>query len=88
MENTLKQVILYDCSILIVIPAFNEDTTISQVVKNCKKFGDVLVINDGSIDKTHVFSKKLWRNCFIKQKEFWIRVLTKCWSCICAQKSI
>ena len=25
-------------SILIVIPAFNEDTTISQVVKNCKKF--------------------------------------------------
>ena len=38
-------------SILITIPALNEDTTISQVVKNCKKFGDVLVINDGSIDK-------------------------------------
>ena len=44
-------------SILIVIPAFNEDTTISQVVKNCKKFGDVLVINDGSIDKTMFLAK-------------------------------
>ena len=46
-------------SILIVIPAFNEDTTISQVVKNCKKFGDVLVINDGSIDKTMFLAKAL-----------------------------
>ena len=74
-------------SILIVIPAFNEDTTISQVVKNCKKFGDVLVINDGSIDKTMFLAKAL-AQLFYQTKEFWIRVLTKCWSFICAQKSI
>lgn len=43
--------------ILITIPALNEENTISQVVKNCIKYGDVLVIDDGSTDQT-VFSAR------------------------------
>ena len=57
-------------SILIVIPAFNEDTTISQVVKNCKKFGDVLVINDGSIDKTMFLAKSSGAIVLSNKKNF------------------
>ena len=44
--------------VLIVIPAFDEDSTIQEVVKNSKKYGDVLVVNDGSKDKTELLAKK------------------------------
>ena len=37
---------------LILIPAFNEEGTISRVINECKPFGDILVINDGSSDNT------------------------------------
>jgi glycosyltransferase involved in cell wall biosynthesis len=39
-------------AVLIVIPAFDEAPTIREVVLNCTKYGDVLVINDGSKDQT------------------------------------
>ncbi|MHB8125725.1 MAG: glycosyltransferase family 2 protein [Desulfitobacteriaceae bacterium] len=41
--------------VLVIIPAFNEEQNIAQVVKELKKTGlglDLLVINDGSIDRT------------------------------------
>ncbi len=38
--------------VAIVIPAFNEETTISNVVKTVKKYGVVIVVNDASTDKT------------------------------------
>ena len=38
--------------VLIVIPAYNEESTISRVVTDCCKFGEVVVIDDGSVDKT------------------------------------
>ena len=34
---------------LIVIPAYNEELTVGSVVALAKKFGDVLVVDDGSI---------------------------------------
>jgi len=38
---------------LVVIPAYNEEKTISEVVKNLKRFGyEVLVVDDGSTDQT------------------------------------
>ena len=37
---------------LVVIPAYNEESTISNVIKQCAKFCDVLVVDDGSIDDT------------------------------------
>lgn len=36
----------------IIIPALNESGTISKVVESVKKFGTVIVIDDGSTDKT------------------------------------
>ena len=39
-------------SVYIVIPAFNEELTISSVVAGCKKYGQVLVVDDGSTDLT------------------------------------
>lgn len=38
--------------IAIVIPAFNEETTISKVVQSVKEYGIVIVVNDASSDKT------------------------------------
>jgi len=37
---------------LIVIPAYNEELTIGSVVVLSKKYGDVLVVNYGSDDRT------------------------------------
>ena len=39
-------------NVYIVIPAFNEELTISSVVAGCIKFGKVLVVDDGSLDLT------------------------------------
>ncbi|NJE03836.1 glycosyltransferase family 2 protein [Thermococcus sp. MV11] len=38
---------------LIVVPAYNEELTIGSVVALSKKYGDVLVVDDGSGDRTH-----------------------------------
>ena len=35
-----------------------EQSTIGDVVTNSKKYGDVLVINDGSTDNTEINAKK------------------------------
>ena len=38
--------------VAIVIPAFNEENTIVEVVQSVKEYGDVIVVNDASIDST------------------------------------
>ena len=40
-------------NILIVIPAYNEELTIGSIVTLSKKYGEVLVVDDGSSDRTH-----------------------------------
>ena len=37
---------------IIVIPAFNEETKVRQVVEKCTEYCDVLVVDDGSTDGT------------------------------------
>ncbi|MCM8786228.1 MAG: glycosyltransferase family 2 protein [Candidatus Omnitrophica bacterium] len=45
--------------ILVIIPAYNEEKTIGQLLKNLKKyFKNILVIDDGSKDKTKEISEK------------------------------
>tara|TARA_A100001015_G_scaffold243881_1_gene279105 strand:+ start:2045 stop:2701 length:657 start_codon:yes stop_codon:yes gene_type:complete len=39
--------------VAIIIPAFNEELTISNQIKSAKKYGLVIVVNDGSTDKTY-----------------------------------
>lgn len=36
----------------IIIPAYNEEKTISDIIKGAKEFGDVIVVNDNSSDNT------------------------------------
>ena len=43
----------------IVIPAYNEENTIEDVVTRLKYFGNVIVVNDASTDKTASILKKL-----------------------------
>ncbi|ACS89077.1 glycosyltransferase family 2 protein [Thermococcus sibiricus] len=43
---------------LIVIPAYNEELTIGSVVALAKKFGDVLVVDDGSFDRTSEIARE------------------------------
>lgn len=45
-------------SLAIIIPAFNESNTITNVVENCRKYGEVIVINDGSNDNTGLKAAK------------------------------
>lgn len=45
--------------IVFVITAFNEENTISNVISNCRKFGDVFIIDDCSTDSTNSILKKL-----------------------------
>ncbi len=44
--------------VAIIIPAFNEEETITKVVKEATKFGKVIVIDDGSLDKTGEKAKR------------------------------
>jgi len=44
---------------LIVIPAYNEELTIGSVVALAKKYGDVLVVDDGSKDKTSKIAQEV-----------------------------
>ena len=44
--------------VAIVIPAFNEEKTISKIVEKVNKYGQSIVIDDGSQDKTGVLAKK------------------------------
>ena len=37
---------------LIIIPAYNEELTVGSVVALARKYGDVLVVDDGSHDRT------------------------------------
>mgnify|MGYP001451298276 CR=1 FL=1 len=48
-----------DNKIVFIIPLYNEENTISEVIVNCKKFGDVFAINDCSSDKSLELLKKL-----------------------------
>ena len=43
---------------LIIIPAHNEEKTIENVIEKAKKYGDVLIVNDASIDNTEKIAKE------------------------------
>ena len=44
--------------LLIAIPAYNEEIGIKDIILKCKKISDVIVVNDGSKDKTGYLAKK------------------------------
>lgn len=44
--------------VLIIIPAYNEELTIGSVVALSKKYGDVLVVDDGSSDRTSEIARE------------------------------
>jgi len=44
---------------LIVIPVYNEELTIGSVVALAKKYGDVLVVDDGSKDRTSEIAQEV-----------------------------
>jgi len=44
---------------LIIVPAFNEELTVGSIVALASKYGDVLVIDDGSKDRTAEIAKRI-----------------------------
>ncbi len=44
--------------VVIVMPAHNEEKTVGAAVKECKKYGTVVVVDDASTDKTAEMAKK------------------------------
>jgi len=57
LDNTLKVKFPLGHNILIGIPAYNEQDNIKDVVKESKKYGDVLVVSNGSTDGTAFLAK-------------------------------
>ncbi|MDI9624453.1 MAG: glycosyltransferase family 2 protein [Methanothermobacter sp.] len=45
-------------NIVIIIPAYNEEANIEEVVKGALAHGDVIVVDDGSTDNTSTVAKK------------------------------
>ena len=45
-------------NITFVVFAYNEEKRIEHIIKNCIKYGKVLILDGGSTDKTREFSKK------------------------------
>ena len=59
-KNPDSDQIIKSLDVLVCIPAYNAESTISEAVKRCQKFADlVLVINDGSSDKTEFLAKEV-----------------------------
>lgn len=54
MENINKDI---DNSVLIVIPALNEEKTIAAVIRKAVNNADVLVVDDGSSDNTSIVAE-------------------------------
>ena len=50
---------MFDKNLSIVVPSYNEEGTLNNVVSNCIKFGHVVVINDCSDDNSIKNLKKL-----------------------------
>lgn len=44
--------------VAIVMPAYNEEKTVGNAVKKCKKYGAVIVVDDASKDRTAEIAKK------------------------------
>lgn len=57
MEKTQKIKFPIKQSVLIAIPAHNEEKHIAEVVREAKKYGDVLVLSNGTTDKTDEIAK-------------------------------
>ena len=59
-QNNIEAKKTKSLDVLVCIPAYNAESTISEAVKRCQKFADlVLVINDGSSDKTEFLAKEV-----------------------------
>ena len=54
--------------IAIIIPAYNEEKTIEEVVNSVKNYGVPIVIDDGSVDNTAKISKKMGAIVVIHKK--------------------
>ena len=44
--------------IVFIVPAKDEEKTILQVIQSVLKYGDLILINDGSVDQTYEIAKK------------------------------
>jgi glycosyltransferase involved in cell wall biosynthesis len=55
---TQNSIIVDSMKIVTIIPAYNEEAKIEEVVKEALKHGDVIVVDDGSTDNTSILAKK------------------------------
>ena len=45
-------------TITVLVPAYNEEAAIAPVIRTCRQYGDVLVVDDGSTDKTKTIAEQ------------------------------
>lgn len=61
----------------ILIPAHNEAKTIRVIIQKCKKYGKIIVLDDGSSDRTPIVSKKSGAIVFSHKRNFGVGVARK-----------
>ena len=44
--------------IVTIVPAYNEENSISNIIRDLKNYSDVIVVDDNSSDKTYSLAKK------------------------------
>lgn len=59
---------LKDLKVLIGVPCLNEEKTLRGVIDEAKKYGDVLVVNDGSSDRSQEIIRELGVQSIIHSK--------------------
>ncbi len=50
--------LVFKMNVSIIIPAYNEEKSVASVIKKAKKYGDVIVVDDASKDKTADAARK------------------------------
>jgi len=60
----------------VVIPAYNEESRVGAVVKAAKKYGNVIVVDDGSSDKTAEVARKNSASVIVNKKNLGVAAST------------
>ena len=57
----------------IVIPVYNEEKLLKKIIYKCKNLGDLIIVNDGSTDRSSKIINKFKIKTILHKKKFRLR---------------
>ncbi len=68
--HAVKNYTLMSCRLSVILPAFNEEVSLERTIRSCVQFlrtqeipAEVIIVDDGSMDRTGVIAGALSREC-------------------------